>query len=63
MKPVVAIIGKPNVGKSTLMNLLSGQEVSIVTQISGTTRDIINHDLEIEEIKFNLSSLILERIC
>lgn len=49
------LVGEPNVGKSTLMNLLSGQEVSIVTQISGTTRDIINHDLEIEEIKFNLS--------
>ena len=35
------IIGKPNVGKSTLMNLLSGCEKSIVTNIPGTTRDII----------------------
>jgi tRNA modification GTPase len=36
-----AIVGKPNVGKSTLMNLLSGDERSIVTDIPGTTRDII----------------------
>ena len=36
-----AIIGKPNVGKSTLMNLLSGCDKSIVTDIPGTTRDIV----------------------
>lgn len=36
-----AIIGKPNVGKSTLMNLLSGCEKSIVTSVAGTTRDIV----------------------
>jgi tRNA modification GTPase len=36
-----AIVGKPNVGKSTLMNLLSGDERSIVTDIPGTTRDVI----------------------
>ena len=36
-----AIVGCPNVGKSTLMNLLSGTEKSIVTEIAGTTRDIV----------------------
>lgn len=36
-----AIVGKPNVGKSTIMNLLSGCEKSIVTSVAGTTRDIV----------------------
>ena len=36
-----AIVGKPNVGKSTLMNLMSGCEKSIVTSVAGTTRDIV----------------------
>ncbi len=35
------IVGKPNVGKSTLMNLMSGHEKSIVTSVAGTTRDIV----------------------
>ncbi|MBE6835666.1 MAG: tRNA uridine-5-carboxymethylaminomethyl(34) synthesis GTPase MnmE [Ruminococcaceae bacterium] len=36
-----AIVGKPNVGKSTLMNLLLGEDRSIVTSVEGTTRDIV----------------------
>ena len=40
--PHFAIVGKPNVGKSSLVNALTGQERSIVTNISGTTRDSIN---------------------
>ncbi len=40
--PHIAIVGKPNVGKSSLVNALTGQERNIVTDISGTTRDSIN---------------------
>ncbi len=36
-----AIVGKPNVGKSTIMNMLSGQQRSIVSGIAGTTRDVV----------------------
>lgn len=49
------IVGKPNVGKSTLMNLLSGQPRSIVTEIAGTTRDVIEETVQLGDIKLCLA--------
>jgi GTPase len=40
--PKIAVVGKPNVGKSSLVNALTGTESNIVTDISGTTRDTVN---------------------
>ena len=48
----VSIIGNSNVGKSTLMNLICGEEKSIVTDIEGTTRDVLKHTVEINGINF-----------
>lgn len=49
------IAGKPNVGKSTIMNVLSGYEKSIVTEIPGTTRDIVEEVVCIGDIVLKLS--------
>lgn len=50
----VAIVGKPNVGKSSLLNKLVMDEKAIVTPIAGTTRDVIEAQLIINGLKFNL---------
>ncbi len=49
------IVGKPNVGKSTLMNMLSGAERSIVTDVAGTTRDVIEDTVRVGEITLRLA--------
>lgn len=48
------ILGRPNAGKSSLMNRLLGQDRSIVTQIPGTTRDILTETMQLGEITLNL---------
>lgn len=49
------ICGKPNVGKSTLMNVLSGCERSIVTSVAGTTRDIVEETVRVGDILLRLA--------
>lgn len=52
---VTAIVGRPNVGKSTLMNMLSGEERSIVTDVAGTTRDIVEDSVVVGDITLRLA--------
>ena len=50
----LVIVGKPNAGKSSLLNLLSGQEAAIVTEIAGTTRDILREQIDIDGLAVEL---------
>lgn len=50
----IAIVGEPNVGKSTLLNALLNEEKAIVSDIAGTTRDAIEDEINIDGIRFRL---------
>jgi GTP-binding protein len=52
--PRVAIVGRPNVGKSTLLNKLVGEQRVIVSEVPGTTRDPIDVDVELEGRRYRL---------
>ncbi|MFA7671990.1 MAG: ribosome biogenesis GTPase Der [Sphaerochaetaceae bacterium] len=50
----IAILGKPNTGKSTLTNLLAKKEVSLVSDIPGTTRDVTQSDFNFNEVNYTV---------
>jgi len=53
-KPIVALVGRPNVGKSTIFNRLVGKRISIIDDTPGITRDRIYGDVEYNSYKFHL---------
>src|SRR5208282_4673068 len=54
MIPQVAIVGRPNVGKSSLFNWLAGRRIAIVDPTAGTTRDRVSSVVEAEDCAFEL---------
>ena len=53
-KPIVAVVGRPNVGKSTFFNKIAGKRISIVEDTPGVTRDRIYCDVEWQNYRFTM---------
>lgn len=53
--PVIALVGRPNVGKSTLLNCLTNSDRAVVSPIAGTTRDIVSSEIIIDDKKYLLA--------
>lgn len=58
--PGVAVIGRPNVGKSTLLNRLLGSDRAVVSEVAGTTTDAVAHEIEVPEVGTGERFLLLD---
>ncbi len=50
----IALVGQPNVGKSSLLNRLSGEEVALVSDVPGTTRDVVRQEIQIHGVPLHI---------
>ncbi len=50
----IALVGQPNVGKSSLLNRLSGEEVALVSEVPGTTRDVVRQEIQIRGVPLHI---------